>query len=293
MTEQTTAAEARRLLEQAREALSYGIDCNTAGRTDGPAYLHAERFLSQAKVSLAAIDAHLSKPAEAPRAAAQPAAWWIPKAEQFCLAKPDGRRPFAKAWEPLYATPPAGERSPDAQPEYRESEPTHQHITSGGLYTVRGRGKLQTAVPVSDMEAIIAYEGEDGRWWFRPAAEFNERFKRTVAGERSTPAEPTAWVCVLAERRRQVSVEGWTPEHDDSHKNGDLALAAACYASNAASWLRHGQTMPHVKYRDLSPGSRWPWQAKWWKPTNERRDLVKAAALILAEIERLDRANAI
>lgn len=28
---------------------------------------------------------------------------------------------------------------------------------------------------------------------------------------------------------------------------------------------------------------------EWWKPTNRRRDLVKAAALILAEIERLDR----
>ena len=33
----------------------------------------------------------------------KPAAWWIPKAEQFCLAKQDGARPFAKAWEPLYA----------------------------------------------------------------------------------------------------------------------------------------------------------------------------------------------
>ena len=34
-----------------------------------------------------------------------PVAWWIPKAEQFALAKPDGCRPFAKAWEPLYAAP--------------------------------------------------------------------------------------------------------------------------------------------------------------------------------------------
>jgi hypothetical protein len=34
----------------------------------------------------------------------------------------------------------------------------------------------------------------------------------------------------------------------------------------------------------------WPWDLKWWKPTTPRRDLVKAAALIVAEIERLDRA---
>jgi len=34
----------------------------------------------------------------------QPVAYWIPKAEQFCIASPSGR-PFAKAWEPLYTTP--------------------------------------------------------------------------------------------------------------------------------------------------------------------------------------------
>jgi len=42
---------------------------------------------------------------------------------------------------------------------------------------------------------------------------------------------------VLAERQRQVTAEGWTPEHDDSHKAGSLAAAAACYTFNAAAWL--------------------------------------------------------
>jgi len=32
----------------------------------------------------------------------QAVAWWVPKAEQFCLAKQSGERPFAVAWEPLY-----------------------------------------------------------------------------------------------------------------------------------------------------------------------------------------------
>jgi hypothetical protein len=38
----------------------------------------------------------------------------------------------------------------------------------------------------------------------------------------------------------------------------------------------------------------WPssWGAHWLKDTAPRRDLVKAGALILAEIERLDRAEA-
>ena len=37
----------------------------------------------------------------------KPVAWWIPKAKQFCLPSSDGTRPFAKAWEPLYTSPPA------------------------------------------------------------------------------------------------------------------------------------------------------------------------------------------
>ena len=35
----------------------------------------------------------------------------------------------------------------------------------------------------------------------------------------------------------------------------------------------------------------WPWDEKWFKrsPDNRRLELIKAAALIIAEIERLDR----
>lgn len=109
--------------------------------------------------------------------------------------------------------------------------------------------------------------------------------------ERLRVAEADAARDVLAERQRQISVEGWTPEHDDEHKNGDLAIAAACYVTNAATWLQRGTDDLRKRYADLSPGGRWPWPYKWWKPTNERRDLVKAGALILAEIERLDRAT--
>lgn len=91
-----------------------------------------------------------------------------------------------------------------------------------------------------------------------------------------------AWVDVLAERERQISAEGWTPEDDDAYQNEDLAKAAACYAMPT-------QATGFVAKREMPPAA-WPWAAKWWKPTNRRRDLVKAAALILAEIERLDRA---
>lgn len=81
---------------------------------------------------------------------------------------------------------------------------------------------------------------------------------------------------VLAERRRQVEIEGWEPDHDDEHDGGELARAAACYAYNAGG--------------GDSSGMLFPWDCNWWKPSTPRRDLIKAGALILAEIERIDRA---
>ncbi|EBP4586102.1 ead/Ea22-like family protein [Salmonella enterica] len=85
---------------------------------------------------------------------------------------------------------------------------------------------------------------------------------------------------VIAERQRQQSVEGWTPEHDDQYGKSQLLWASSCYLLNT-----------------IQPFNRipmdWPWDSSWWKPTNSRRDLVKAGALILAEIERIDRAAGI
>jgi len=85
---------------------------------------------------------------------------------------------------------------------------------------------------------------------------------------------------VLAERQRQISVEGWTPEHDDEHERGDLVKAAACYALHSAPI---GSVRNHLCF--------WPWDERWWKPKDSRSNLIKAGALILAEIERLDRAH--
>lgn len=93
---------------------------------------------------------------------------------------------------------------------------------------------------------------------------------------------------VLAERARQISAEGWTPEHDDAHEAGELARAAACYAMQAA--------LDNIGTPGLADATRhmvremWPWSREWWKPADHRRDLVKAGAMILAEIQRLDRA---
>jgi hypothetical protein len=98
---------------------------------------------------------------------------------------------------------------------------------------------------------------------------------------------------VLGERTRQINAEGWTSRHDDKHSDGGMALAAACYACNAATWAAKGSPALSADYAQLSPGMRWPWARKWWKPKSQRQDLVRAGALILAEIERLDRASAL
>ncbi|HHG5366620.1 TPA: hypothetical protein ACPWM7_003532 [Pseudomonas aeruginosa] len=95
---------------------------------------------------------------------------------------------------------------------------------------------------------------------------------------------PQAWLDVQAERRRQITAEGWTPEHDDAHSHGEMARAAACYALA-------GSSAPNDGTAALLVSLAWPWDEQWWKPTSARRDLVKACALALAEIERLDRAG--
>lgn len=98
---------------------------------------------------------------------------------------------------------------------------------------------------------------------------------------------------VIAERNRQQDVEGWTPEHDDGHCFGALARAAACYAEPCPVMVPVGAAGDDGKHRTIGEVPRgWPWSLQWWKPTDRRRDLVKAAALIIAEIERLDRAEA-
>lgn len=82
---------------------------------------------------------------------------------------------------------------------------------------------------------------------------------------------------VLAERRRQVEAEGMERQYDDKYKHEELRRAAVAYA------------YPQVLERDTSL---WPWAKSWMKHSTPRRDAVKAAALLLAEIERIDRAAA-
>lgn len=103
---------------------------------------------------------------------------------------------------------------------------------------------------------------------------------------------------VLAERARQITEEKFPAEWDDLYRNKELERAAACFAlyGTIPSPLR-----AHFERVGLGMASSdeiaaytifrlWPFKWSWWKPENPRRALVKAGALILAAIERIDRA---
>jgi hypothetical protein len=88
---------------------------------------------------------------------------------------------------------------------------------------------------------------------------------------------------IATERKRQIEGEGWSMAHDDRHQFGQMAYAAACYALVDRAALK--------TWFEYNFSTIWPWESRWWKPKDRRRNLVRAGALIVAEIERLDRAT--
>ena len=115
----------------------------------------------------------------------------------------------------------------------------------------------------------------DGRWF--------------ALGLRGSSVDPAlnsirdALAEIAAERLRQIESEGFDAAHDDRTPAGDLSRAAACYVLNA------GLTLSSRRLVDIR--SFWPWPLRWWKPRTPHRDLVRSAALIVAELERLRRAD--
>lgn len=90
---------------------------------------------------------------------------------------------------------------------------------------------------------------------------------------------------IAEERQRQIEREGWTPEHDDRHRRGDLAIAAACYA------VAHTDARVTHPDADEEGGDYFPWAKKYDKRQKHdtKRALVIAGALIVAELERMER----
>lgn len=169
--------------------------------------------------------------------------------------------------------------------EYANEGPTAKEIAQGYacMCSVAPEPPAQqpmTAEQVADLVARLRTMSATG--WHPIGDEAANEIERLRAAQQPMTDAATD---VLAERRRQVEVEGWAPERDDhEHDRGQLACAAGCYALHSALMM---EGYPDA-YAEKVPAP-WPWSPEWWKPKDARRNLVKAGALILAEIERLDR----
>lgn len=94
------------------------------------------------------------------------------------------------------------------------------------------------------------------------------------------PLSPDNGVYDLIKIEREKQIEhGHDMAHDDAHDEGEIACAMSCYA--LPTLRRHPSGMP----------DHWPWTDAWWKPSDRISELVKACALGVAEIERLQRLN--
>lgn len=90
-----------------------------------------------------------------------------------------------------------------------------------------------------------------------------------------------AVIDVVTERERQITQEGYTPEHDDRHVLGQLRDGAIAYALADRRCTRDAEALINF----------WPFDDEP-KHKGYRRNLVIAAAMLIAEIERIDRSKA-
>lgn len=96
----------------------------------------------------------------------------------------------------------------------------------------------------------------------------------SVAPDTATPGEADGAALIAAERQRQIDAEGYTPEHDWHHSRQEFVDAAEAYLTHASGMAASECLLG------------WPWDAPSFKPSDTRRDLVKAGALIAAAIDR-------
>lgn len=178
--------------------------------------------------------------------------------------------------------------SPAETLELVEALEKAQAINAAAEKLVRCKGRYHSEQNYRALAALFGVKTPDlpplehENVHYADAAEMEIAALRQRIAELESHTVTAAAADVLAERKRQVTAEGWTPGHDDEYEHGELADAAGCYALSSELFDCAGE-----------PPRPWPWPDEWRKPTNRRRDLVKAGALILAEIERLDRAAGI
>lgn len=98
------------------------------------------------------------------------------------------------------------------------------------------------------------------------------------------------YALAMIERLRQIE-KGHDEAHDDGHSGEQLAMAAASYA--LPWWARANTGAERLTYGHRVRPGEWPFEPEAFKPTPEdrKRELVLAAAFLMAEWERIERAE--
>lgn len=187
-------------------------------------------------------------------------------------AQPD-QAPEAPATAPAVAPAPAAAAPQSAETPAPAVAPQPPAETPASTTQAPDTPPAQVVeAPSEGLGGLIEVPAEDRAWLGIDLAE-NAGFWAFYG--QSCPAA----IDVLKERCRQVQDEGHSTERDDAYTDHQLPAAAICYAIQASSLPAHRAVFS------------WPFQGNTFKPSSRRRCLVKAAALLLAEIERLDRAE--
>ncbi len=153
---------------------------------------------------------------------------------------------------------------------------------------VAERDQLRAEAERSKAQSVRGFTYEELEvLWDKLRTDYDKARARVAELEQDKARLSAGAGLIADERARQIAKEGWTPDHDDEHAAGELTEAAMCYGCAATEQINLG------KRADVGGTPKtWPWDAKWWKPSPDPvRNLVKAGALIAAEIDRLHRAT--
>lgn len=116
-----------------------------------------------------------------------------------------------------------------------------------------------------------------------PEIEEDLQFVAAVLWAESAQEELLAGAAlILRDRARQLSCEWLTAAHDDQLQDGSLLHAAIIYAAAA---------LDPEEAQELGTPTGWPLHAIAWRPASGIRMLIKAGALLAAEIDRRQRAG--
>ncbi len=100
-------------------------------------------------------------------------------------------------------------------------------------------------------------------------------------------SSPTFDAIVAVWTARELQLEKYSREHDDTHTRGELAQAAHCYADASARLSRGIMGPADYLHKD------WPFVARSWPgPETPLECAIRAGAFLIAEIERLQQKEA-